>query len=143
VTAVREVAAVVLLRSDGAALLQHRDNKPGLRHADMWTPPGGHRDPGESLEECARREFAEETGYHLGALAWVASVLDDADTLVTMFWSRYDDRQDVACYEGQDLAFIRRQDADSRRIPAYLIDLWDRALAAADVAGAHPMPQSQ
>jgi hypothetical protein len=34
--AVRDsVAAVLLLRADGAALLQHRDDRPGLRHANL------------------------------------------------------------------------------------------------------------
>ena len=34
------------------------------RHKDRttWEIPGGHREPGESLEEAARRELMEETG---------------------------------------------------------------------------------
>ena len=49
------VSAVILLRDDGAALMQHRDDKPGLRNAGMWVPPGGHRDPGEEAVACAGR----------------------------------------------------------------------------------------
>lgn len=30
---------------------------------DSWECPAGHAEPGESPDECARRELAEETGY--------------------------------------------------------------------------------
>lgn len=41
-----------------------------LRKADgllsnLWEFPGGKQQPGESLEECCRREIAEETGLHV------------------------------------------------------------------------------
>jgi hypothetical protein len=35
------------------------------------------------------------------------------------------------CREGQALAFLDRRNAGSYPIPPYLVDLWDRALAAA------------
>ena len=57
------VGAVFLLRKDGAALLQLRDEKPGLRHAGKWVPPGGHAEDWEKIEDCASREFYEETNY--------------------------------------------------------------------------------
>jgi 8-oxo-dGTP pyrophosphatase MutT (NUDIX family) len=128
------VSAVLLLREDGAALLQHRDDKPGLAHADMWVPPGGHSEPGESAEACARREFLEETTYTCASLTWLAEtdvVLDGFSPFhLTVFWARYDGVQETVCREGQELAFVRREDADAHRIPAFLIPIWDRALVA-------------
>jgi ADP-ribose pyrophosphatase YjhB (NUDIX family) len=44
---------------DGAVLLGER-GKGAL--AGMWSLPGGHVEPGESVAEAARREVAEETG---------------------------------------------------------------------------------
>jgi hypothetical protein len=35
------------------------------------------------------------------------------------------------CREGKALQFIRREDASAYPIPAYLVRVWDRALAAA------------
>lgn len=135
-TGLPQVAAIVLLRDDGAALLQHRDDKPGLSHANKWVPPGGHADSGETLDECARREFLEETGYRLGEIHRLARFVDDHPRgfpLLELFvyWSRYDGHQAVTCQEGQALAFIRREDAGRYDIPPYLLALWDEALAAA------------
>ena len=127
------VTAVYLLRDDGAALLQHRDDKPGISYPGLWTPPGGHCEDGESVEECARRELHEETGYLCGALSWLRTLRspDASDPAeLTVFWSRYDGVQPVTCYEGQDLRFLSRATAGSLAMPRYLVELWDAALVA-------------
>jgi 8-oxo-dGTP pyrophosphatase MutT (NUDIX family) len=125
----------MLLRRDGAALLQHRDNKPGLRNAGMWVPPGGHAEAGESMVDCARRELREETEYDGSDLRILLS-FDDAIAgwpvyRLTIFWCWYDGIQPIACHEGQSLAFIERSTAANYPIPDYVIKAWDVALAAA------------
>lgn len=40
-----------------------------MRHVDRWDLPKGHRDEGESDEECALRELREETGISSDAIA--------------------------------------------------------------------------
>jgi ADP-ribose pyrophosphatase YjhB (NUDIX family) len=129
------VAALILLRSDGAALLQHRDDKPGLRHAGMWTPPGGHCNPGEPPEHCARREFLEETAYKCAELRWLTSVLDDHERL-DVFWGCYDGVSPLTCLEGQALRFVPRQEVGAYPIPEYLVAIWDLALRAMEQ---HPL----
>lgn len=128
------VASVFLLREDGAVLLQHRDDKPGLPHANMWVTPGGHTERGESSEACARREFLEETSYVCGALRWLENThvfLDEPQSFsLAVFWARFDGVQSPVCLEGQALEFVRRQDADAYRIPAFILPLWNKALAA-------------
>jgi 8-oxo-dGTP diphosphatase len=130
-----QVAAVIVLRDDGAALFQHRDDKPDLCDGDKWVPPGGHLDAGETLEECARRELREETAYDSQMLHWLSSFLNGHNTSwppyqLTIFWTRYDGVQSVRCLEGQAVEFVRREDAARYDIPAYLIKEWDAALAA-------------
>jgi 8-oxo-dGTP pyrophosphatase MutT (NUDIX family) len=52
---------VLYAEDTGRWCLQQRSdsvNDPGL-----WAAWGGGREPGESLEQCARRELAEESGY--------------------------------------------------------------------------------
>ena len=131
----RQVAAVYLLRDDGAALLQHRDDTPEIPHGGIWVPPGGHSDPGEAIDACARREFLEETGYVVGELHLLAEFLDDhaqgfPPLWLTIFWARYDGVQVPVCREGQALEFMPRARALALRIPQYLVDLWDGALSA-------------
>ncbi len=133
------VGAVILLREDGAALLQLRDQKKGLRNAGMWVPPGGHAEPGETVEMCARREFLEETAYRCANLYRLADLVDSVEGWppyqLTVFWSRYDGIQETLCHEGQALEFIKREDASSYAIPPYLKKLWDMALLDAKEKG--------
>jgi 8-oxo-dGTP pyrophosphatase MutT (NUDIX family) len=126
----------MVLRRDGAALLQHRDDKPGLRNAGMWVPPGGHAEVGESMLDCARRELREETEYDAAELRFLESFDDMVEGWpayrLTIFWCWYDGAQSLACHEGQALAFIERSMAEKYAIPTYLLNAWDAALAAAD-----------
>lgn len=48
--------SAIVLDDDGRVLL-HRHKRLGI-----WLQPGGHVDPGESCEQAAVRETAEETG---------------------------------------------------------------------------------
>lgn len=135
------VSAVVLLRDDGAALLQHRDDKPGLSHAGMWVMPGGHAEPGEDSEGCARREFLEETDYvcdGLWPLVCLPVEVEGAPVRFTVYWTRYDGRQRPTCLEGQALEFVERQRAETLAMPSYLVDVWDLALR---VASGEPSPE--
>jgi len=47
---------------DGRVLLIQRRNPP---HIGLWSPPGGKMNPGETPQDCVRREFREETGLTL------------------------------------------------------------------------------
>ncbi|WP_181140780.1 NUDIX hydrolase [Streptomyces sp. Ru62] len=52
---------VLLLRSDGAVLLGHRVKRG---EPASWCLPGGSVEAGETFEEAAVRETAEESGIH-------------------------------------------------------------------------------
>lgn len=52
-------AASVALVRDGKVLLIKRAYAP---YQNLWTLPGGRIEPGETIEQCAIREIAEETG---------------------------------------------------------------------------------
>lgn len=130
----RTVAGVVLMRADQAALLQLRDDKPGLNAAGQWVFPGGHSEPGEPLDQAARREFEEETGYRCAELRWITTFehpSDDGEATyqLTMFLCRYDGVQDIHCYEGQRVEFQSRQAVAGLPAPPYVPWVWDLAIA--------------
>lgn len=128
----KKVAGVLLLRNDDALLMQLRDEKPGLPYAGYWSIPSGHREPGESAEDCARREFFEETSYRCGVIQKLIERVDRDDTgvdyLLTLFWACYDGNQPLKCHEGQELRFIDRAKAISHPMPSFVASVWDLAL---------------
>ena len=70
----------VLLLRDGKVLLGRRMSPHGR---GTWSPPGGKTEPGESDEEAARRELAEETGLAGAVPEVVAETLDTFPSGVT------------------------------------------------------------
>ena len=74
------VAVVLLADDEGRACLLLTRRAAGLRaHATQWALPGGRIDAGETPEEGALRELAEEVGLRRGAES-VLGLLDDYGT---------------------------------------------------------------
>ena len=126
------VGAIFLLSADGALLMQLRDEKPDLRHAGMWVPPGGHIEADESVEQGTRREFLEETDYLCRKINWLQMMEikhpDWPTYLLGVFWAFFDGIQKTTCREGQVLKFIRREDANMLLIPPFIFVLWDKLI---------------
>jgi 8-oxo-dGTP diphosphatase len=62
-------AASVAMIAEGRVLLIQRARAPYL---NLWTLPGGRREPGESIEVCAQREIGEELGMTVTGLVPVS-----------------------------------------------------------------------
>ena len=123
------------MRPDGTALLQHRDDKPEIRHPGLWVPPGGHAEPGETMLECARRELREETEYEASDLQLLMTLDrtydDGVKYQVSIFWCLYDEVQTTVCHEGQELVFVKRSEGANLPMPDFLLAAWDTAAAVA------------
>jgi isopentenyldiphosphate isomerase len=59
---IHRTAHVVVFHPDGRILLQHRSADKDIQPNKWDTAVGGHLAPGESYEDGARREMAEEIG---------------------------------------------------------------------------------
>lgn len=80
---------VAVLRP-GAVLLARRGTPPNI---GAWSLPGGGQELGETIEQTARRELAEETGLVVGELhlaAVVDSVTHDDEGRVRFHYSIID-----------------------------------------------------
>ena len=54
-----------ILRDDHLLMIRHRHHEDGRTY---WLVPGGGLEPGESEEDCVRREMREETGLDVQVL---------------------------------------------------------------------------
>ena len=125
----------MLLRDDGAALLQLRDDRPDISDPGLWVVPGGHIEPGETPDEAATREFEEETRYRCARLLPLVRLQGDElgygkNFQLIFFWENYDGQQGIECREGQALQFIPRLQAEKLPRRDYLTHIWDLGLAA-------------
>ena len=135
------IAGVVVLREDGAALLQLRDDIPTIQDPGIWVIPGGHVNLDESPSVGAAREVEEETCYRCTQVRPLAQCRGvelgyDHDFDLFFFWENYDGRQPVECREGQAVAFVPRAEAERLPRRSYLTEIWDLALAARKAANA-------
>jgi 8-oxo-dGTP diphosphatase len=63
-----KLATLCYLRQNGKTLMVHRIKKPNDIHEGKWNGLGGKLEPGETPEECARREIFEESGLRVKTL---------------------------------------------------------------------------
>ena len=90
---------MLCLADRAVLLLRWRDPVEGF---EVWEPPGGGLEPGESWEQAARRELREEAGLEAGAVAGPVMVARDyrwrARRIVgedAVFLARWGSRPDV------------------------------------------------
>jgi 8-oxo-dGTP pyrophosphatase MutT (NUDIX family) len=99
----RTAARVLVIDGSDRVLLLHGSDPADAAAGRWWFTPGGGLDPGESAEEAARRELAEETGLvldRLGPAVWVRTAEfdfmgDHYRQAETFFLARVDDGADV------------------------------------------------
>ncbi|MDR0668363.1 MAG: NUDIX domain-containing protein [Prevotellaceae bacterium] len=114
----REAAGGLVRNTDGDVLMIFRHNR--------WDLPKGHCEPGESPEETALREVAEECGLH--SLQWQAPLADsyhlyqDAGQWVMKHtrWFTMDDRSGAPTVPQTAEGITRVEWIPLRRLPAFL-----------------------
>lgn len=100
-----DVAVGILMKPNGDVLLGQRPN--GKPYAGYWEFPGGKVEPGESVLDALKREFAEEIGVAiLSAEPWcgIEHVYPHAHVRLHFYISR-DWQGEPQSLEGQQLAW--------------------------------------
>lgn len=85
-----KLATLCYLRKNSHTLMIHRIKKENDMHAGKWNGLGGKLEPGETPEECARREIWEEAGLlvkslHLKGLITFPGFSNDEDWYTFLF----------------------------------------------------------
>ncbi len=103
-------ASVALVDRRGRLLMQERDGHP-LVDPDCWGFPGGGVEEGESYEQAAYRELAEETGVVLdgglelfGEFRFFSPPCGGDDEFQLFVGGT--DRTEVECHEGRQMVFV-------------------------------------
>ena len=123
--AVLLVAAAVIC-CDGRYLITRR--KPGTHLEGLWEFPGGKREPGETLEDCLRRELREELGVEISEPVLFQTVRHDyPDKSVELHFYQCGIKPGgVQLLEGADVKWVPAEQLGSFTFPEA-----DRALVVA------------
>lgn len=119
-SAPRDVAAGVI-RREGRLLVQARPD-PG-RWQGYWEFPGGGREPGESFDDCVRRECVEEVGLEVRVLERLDEVVWQPEghggVRVVFFLCEVPDGESPRSCLGQELRWATPQElAELQMLPA-------------------------
>ena len=122
-----EVAQVLLVRSDGALVLQQRDNRPDITNPGKVSAFGGSVEAGETPLQAAVRELGEETNLRLtdkdltffGTYQKTKAVHGE-DSTVYYFVARNVDADHLVVHEGSGFTLVRRL-SDLNHLPATLL----------------------
>jgi 8-oxo-dGTP diphosphatase len=84
------VGVGIIVEKEGKLLLGLRKGSHG---ASTWSPPGGHLEFAEGVEECAKRELLEETGLRATSCTlgpWVENVMENGKKHYITLYVRVD-----------------------------------------------------
>lgn len=131
-------ASSAILERDGRYLLVRRANPPA---ADMYAFPGGRGEPGETPEDTAIRECAEETGLavarpRLFATYGLESFGEDGTLQSHYFLSVFlvescDDAEAVAADDAAELGWYNAAEIRRMRVPDSVLECIERLERAA------------
>jgi 8-oxo-dGTP diphosphatase len=105
-----KLATLCYIRRQGKTLMVHRIKKPNDMHQGKWNGLGGKMEPGETPEDCVRREVWEESGLELNELVLKGFLTfpefsKGEDWYAFVFTARSDNGDVIDSSEG-DLAWI-------------------------------------
>jgi 8-oxo-dGTP diphosphatase len=110
------VVTAAVIERDGAYFVTRRQR--GVHLEGFWEFPGGKCDPGESLEDCLRRELREELGVEAEVGHEIFTVTHEyPERSVELHFMACTLRGTPAPLLGQEMRWVRREDLRSLQFP--------------------------
>lgn len=117
------VVAVALVRGDGAVLMQKR--RFSAEHGGLWEFPGGKVESGETPDEAAVRELAEELGIgldtaDLAPIAFTSGRIGQAGegrSIVILLYVAHMWEGRPTAHEAEDLGWFHARDMHELKMP--------------------------
>lgn len=109
------------IEKDDSYLMLHRTKKENDINKDKWIGVGGHFEPGESPDECLKREVMEETGLTLSSYKLRGILTFSTNTWPTEYMFLYTataDTADVAICDEGDLVWVKKDEIET-------LNLWE------------------
>lgn len=116
-------AVSVALQRETRLLLVRRGRPPSL---GFYAFPGGRVEAGETLEDAARRELAEETGLSVGALSPLVLVRaegDEFDYDLQVFFGHHVGGEPVADDDAAEAAFFTLAEMEALPVLADVLEV--------------------
>lgn len=111
-------SAVILSKDKTKVLLTKRVYPP---YVDFWEIPGGHKNKGETLEECAVREMREETGLVVRIVKYVDEIVQKAEDQTThIYLCRLKTNRIELGAEVSDIKFFDLNDLPENIVPVHV-----------------------
>lgn len=110
------VVAAAVVERDGRFLVTRR--LEGTHLEGLWEFPGGKCDAGESLDECLRREIAEELGTDVSVGQEIFHVTHQyPGRSITLHFFECSLTGDPRALIGQEMRWVAREDLKSLQFP--------------------------
>jgi ADP-ribose pyrophosphatase YjhB (NUDIX family) len=136
--------SVALVREE-TVLLVRRGRAPAR---GLYAFPGGRVEPGETLEQAARRELLEETGLQAGPLTPVARIVIDPERpdepvrfLLHVFSGHHVGGEPVSGDDAEEAAFFTAADLARLPLTGNVGEIAEMLLAEGSVAAALRPPK--
>lgn len=113
----------MLLNERNEVLLTLRDDFPHIDYPNHWAPQGGAVEPGETLEEAARRELREELGMEVGELREYGRLIDrrgSRDLNIIFVGRLLCEPEELTVYEGQRVQLFTAPELPGLNISPHL-----------------------
>lgn len=109
------------IEKDDSYLMLHRTKKENDINKNKWIGVGGHFEPGESPDECLKREVMEETGLTLSSYKLRGILTFSTNTWPTEYMFLYTataDTTDVTICDEGELVWVKKDKIES-------LNLWE------------------